>query len=148
MAHIIFNAIWHWLFGWGGISLFVAIGAAAVWWFIPAVFTKVKALAFNVAIGALAFNSVYTMGYQNGASGVRAEWLAAEQRATDRGRDVRETSEREIPAVAVDDERPALCPDVPSESNTPGVVAPKTTPRARPAVPGWMRNDRHNRDNR
>lgn len=143
MAHIVFNWFWHWLVGWGGVSLLVGIGAGAVWWFIPAIFTKVRALAFNVAIGALAFNAVYTMGFQNGASTTRAQWKADEQRAIERGGDAREAAEQEIPAAEPD--QPVVDPE--PVLPAPGVAAPTPRPRMRPAAPRWMSDDRYNRDN-
>jgi hypothetical protein len=136
--------VWGWLIGWGGLSLLVAAGAGAVWWFIPAIFTKVRALAFNVAVGALAFNFVYTMGLQHGASATKAAWDAAVQQSIDRGGDAREQAESEIPPVAGDPPPPAAC-----ELAEPAAPPAASPPAARkPAPRRLFPNDRFDRDNR
>lgn len=145
MASLAFHWIVNWLLGWGGISLLVAIGCGAIWWFLPPMAVKARSLALHVGIGALAYNFAYSMGYQNGATTVRTEWKAAEQRAIESGRDARDQAEQEIePAVdsPVVEDQPQSQPS----PAPPGSVAP--VPHRRPAaVPGWMRNDRNNRDN-
>jgi hypothetical protein len=109
------NWAFNWLFGWGGVSLFVALGAGAVWWFIPAIFVKFRALAFNVAIGALAFNLIFTTGYTNGASDTKAAWDAAERGTAERGDKIREEAEQAIPPEAgPDDVVPAPVTNPPS----------------------------------
>ncbi len=140
MISLAFHWALNWLIGWGGVSLLVALCAGAVWWFIPAVFIKLRALAFNVAIGALAFNFVYTMGYQHGSDGMRSQWLAAEQRTIEHAADVRRSAEQEIEPVV--ETQPEACPEPPP---VPGTVTPL---RAPVAVPRWMRDDKRNRDNR
>jgi|GEM_PF-4740743 len=147
MLSLIGHWLRDWFLSWAGLSILVAVGAAVVWWFIPPIFIKVKALAFNVAIGALAFNFVYTMGFENGASSTRTQWKAAEQNAIDRGGTAREQAEQEIPPVVdapmVEEQpQPQSCP-------APGSTAPAPRPRARPTpVPRELRDDKFNRDNR
>lgn len=131
MTQLILKWTLDWLIGWGGLSLLVALGAGAIWWFIPRIFTNIRAVALNVAIGALAFNAVYTTGYQNGAATTRREWTDAEARTIEHGADVRRNAEQEIEAV----------PETPPVAGNP-------VPVPRGAVPRWMRDDRHNRDNR
>lgn len=127
-----------WFLGWAGLSLLVGLAAGAAWWFIPAIFSKLRAIAFNVMIGAFAFNFVFSMGFKNGAASTKVQWDAAEQRQRDRGADAREQAEQEIPPV-VDEPRP--------EPVASGSVTP--IPRRKPVpVPSWMRDDKYNRDNR
>ncbi len=137
MSTIIFNWIWHWFVSWAGLSVLVALAAGAAWWLLPPIFVKAKALAFNIMLGALAFNFVYTMGYQNGASITKAEWDKREQAAIDRGRDIRDQAEAEIEPVVEE-------PVVPASGSTAPVPAPR---RPVPAPPRWMSDDRYNRDN-
>lgn len=72
MLHLIFSWVTDWLFGWGGVSLLVAIGAGLVWWSVP--IPRLQTLAGGVAIGALAFNIAYTTGYSAGASETNTAW--------------------------------------------------------------------------
>lgn len=127
-----------WLIGWGGLSLVIAACAGAVWWFVPV--PAIRTLALHIAIGALAFTSVYSMGYNDGAAATRTEWKAEELRAVEQGSSAHREAEQAIPP-AVEEPAPATCP----EPLTPGSVAP--APRKPAPVPRWMRDDRHNRDN-
>lgn len=132
MTQLVLKWALDWLIGWGGLSLIVAAAAAAVWVIVPRIFTTIRAIAFNVAIGALAFNFAYTMGYRHGANVTRAEWAAAEARQLERGADARAEAEQAIPQL---------------DGAQPDAV-PVPVPVPRNGVPRWMRDDIYNRDNR
>jgi hypothetical protein len=134
VTELLFRWTLDWLIGWGGLSLFVGLGAGAAWFLLPALFVKLRALAFNVALGAFAFNTVYTMGYGNGAATTKAEWKAAEGRGIKTGEDDRTTSEQEIPPVV--------------EQTVEGPVAKPHNPPAAPPRKRLFRGDPYNRDNR
>jgi len=140
MMSLAFHWIVNWLIGWGGISLLVAIGAGVVWWFLPPFAVKARSLAMHVGIGALAYNFAYSMGYQNGATTVRTEWKAAEQRAIDRAKDAHVDAAETIP---LEPETAQSCPEA---APAPGVVAP--LPRPPRVIPRWMRDDRYHRNDR
>jgi hypothetical protein len=96
MIEFIGRLVFNWLWGYGGISLIVAIGAGAAWLLLPACLVKSRGLALHVAIGAIAFNIVYSMGFSNGASTVRRQWADAEQNMLSKGSDARKEAEAEI----------------------------------------------------
>lgn len=120
---------------WLGVGLLpVAVAAAVIWFFPP--FRRIAILA--AAFWLTAFIAL-TVGDTNGARRVTSEWKAAEQRAIERGSDVREQAEKEIPPV-VGDPAPAAC-------------EPAPPPAAVPATRRWpwprrvRDNDPYNRDN-
>jgi hypothetical protein len=102
--------IWNALFGWMGIGLTVAVGAAAVAVLLPvwlsAIIPNLRVAAIVVAVLAGTTTIIYGKGYSDGADEVRDQWEDAKSAAVKRAEKARSDAERGVakhPAPSVRD---------------------------------------------
>jgi len=85
MFSFVWNWIWEWVFGWGGLGAVVSVAAWALWYFMPEISPKFKALLLHIAVAVTLFTVAstyfFTKGYDDGTAVITKQWDAANAKA-------------------------------------------------------------------